>query len=183
MSCSILSKLKMATTDVLRLPSPPAPSSSPLFPFPPSPSLLSLAPPLPTHSHSHSPSLSCPGVDFARLQCCDKAKSTQCREDCFLYHTYPSPTLYEKFNKDCRYNPNEYALHSCFEDGESAKNMDAVRVCVCVRACMCVCMHACMCVCVRACVCACVHAHCAGVLLCVDPMQVELNAVPFVVVA
>ena len=92
----------------------------PLPPPPPPPPLSLPVPPL-------------PGVDFARLQCCTKAESAQCREDCFLYHTSPSPTLYTKFNRDCRYHPFEYALYSCFEDGECVRKKDIVFVCACVH--------------------------------------------------
>ena len=65
-----------------------------------------------------TPSLSSAAVDFARLSCCFKASSDQCREDCINYHLHPTFDSRAKFNSDCRYQADEIHLFSCFEEGE-----------------------------------------------------------------
>ena len=57
-------------------------------------------------------------LDLARLTCCFKSTSIECREECINYHLHPTPSLREGFRTNCLHSAKEIILYSCFEDGE-----------------------------------------------------------------
>jgi reversion-inducing cysteine-rich kazal motif protein len=62
------------------------------------------------------PNLQLPTLDLARLTCCFKSTSIECREECINYHLHPTPSLREGFRTNCLHSAKEVILYSCFED-------------------------------------------------------------------
>jgi reversion-inducing-cysteine-rich protein with kazal motifs len=57
------------------------------------------------------------GIDAAKLHCCEKARSTTCRRQCFhTYNTGEQMTRSRNFNQDCLNNNHEIELKRCLDE-------------------------------------------------------------------